>query len=63
MAAAWLCPWESEDPDELDDAGLGEAEVLDPESAGAGEPDGVPDEASLGVEEVVELLVPRLSFL
>lgn len=63
MAAAWLCPWESEDPDGLDDAGLGEAEALDPESDGAGEPDGDPDEASLGVEEVVELLVPRLSFL
>jgi hypothetical protein len=60
VPAPWLWPCES---DELDDAGV--AEVLEPESEEVDEPElAVDDEdESLDVDGVVELVVPRLSFL
>lgn len=64
--ALWLCPWESEDPEELDaGAALGDAGEPDPESEEFEELElgGDELEESLGVDGVVELVVPRLSFL
>ncbi len=64
--ALWLCPWESEDPEELDaGAGLGDDAEPDPESEEPEELELAGDELeeSLDVDGVVELAVPRLSFL
>jgi hypothetical protein len=63
VPAPWLWPCESEDPDEPDDAGA--EELLDPESEELDEPEPAVDDEdeSLDVDGVVELVVPRLSFL
>jgi hypothetical protein len=61
--APWLWPGESEEPEEPDDAGV--VEALDPESEEVEELELVADDEaeSPEVDGVVELVVPRLSFL
>jgi hypothetical protein len=66
VPAPWLWPCESEDPDEPDEPDdAGADEVLEPESEELAEPEPAVDDEdeSLDVDGVVELVVPRLSFL
>lgn len=63
MLAPWLWPCESDEPDELEEAGAVEVLELESEEVDGLELDADDEDVSLDVDGVVEVVVPRLSFL